>query len=169
MCFLDFFTVEKRSLLHIHWLIHSSPHQAPLLDNKMPCMSNWWANGCPAEHSKLTAKSAIRFRSPLSSKRASLPGPLPACANIMSHLKATEEQEERSTCAAAQRHVLVVSMEHRAATCTDWPLTRTWSPKLSEPKTNVKIPSFVLESFSVMSVGQRCSPLLAILGFLYEF
>lgn len=47
----------------------------------MPCMSNWWANGCPAEHSKLTAKSTIRFLSPFSSKHASLPGPLSLCAN----------------------------------------------------------------------------------------
>lgn len=44
-------------------------------------MSNWWANGCPAEHSKLTAKSTIRFLSSFSSKHASLPGPLPVGAN----------------------------------------------------------------------------------------
>lgn len=72
---------EKLSLLDIQWIIHSSQDQASLLDNKMPCMSNWWANGCPAEHSKLTAQSTIRFLSPFSSKHASPPSPYPVCAN----------------------------------------------------------------------------------------
>lgn len=102
---------EKRFLLDIRWIIHSAQDQASLLDNKMPCMSNWWANGCPAEHSKLTAKSTIRFLSPFSSKHASLPGPLPVCANTYVAFE--------SNCGARGREAPVL-LQHGAA-CWSFP------------------------------------------------
>lgn len=183
---------EKRSLLDIQWIIHSSQDQASLLDNKMPCMSNWWANGCPAEHSKLTAKSTIRFLSPFSSKHASLPGPLPVCANTYVAFESNcgaRGEECLCCCSSAPRAGRFHSrrQQHRATTCTGWLLTTTWSLMLLSLKThligltalegqsstaaeNCQIPSLLyLKLFLVISVGQRCSALLAVLGFLYEF
>lgn len=48
-----------------------SVNRTSLLDNKMPHVSNWWENDCPAEHNRLTANTAARLLSPSPSKEGS--------------------------------------------------------------------------------------------------
>lgn len=50
-----------------------SLNRSSLPDNKMPSMSNWWANDCPAEHNRITANTTTMFPS-VPTKGTSLPG-----------------------------------------------------------------------------------------------
>lgn len=61
---LDVVMKDTVSLLDIQCVICSSWTGCPLLDNKMPLVSNWWESDCPAEHDRLTAKRTTRFDGP---------------------------------------------------------------------------------------------------------